>query len=105
MKTHRLAFHSQARADLFAIYGYVEEASGVQTAGAYVQRIEAVCLALTSFPERGTLREDVHPPVRTLGFERRATIVFRIADTEIEILRVLYGGQDIERVLHGPAND
>ena len=105
MKTYRLAFRPRARADLFALYAYVEEAASAQTAGSYLERLEAACFALTSFPERGTLREDIRPPIRTIGFERRATIVFRVTDDEIQILRVLHGGQDIERILRGPAND
>jgi len=31
-----------------------------------------------------------------MGFERRATILFRVGEDKAEILRVYYGGQDLE---------
>jgi len=34
-----------------------------------------------------------------MGFERRVSILFRVGDDVVEILRVLYGGQDIQSVL------
>jgi toxin ParE1/3/4 len=41
-----------------------------------VGRIETYCFGLTDFPERGTMRDDLWPGLRTVGFERRATIAF-----------------------------
>jgi plasmid stabilization system protein ParE len=50
------------------------------------------------FPERGTLRDDLEPGLRLLGFERRAVILFRVLRTEVEVIRVLYGGRELERL-------
>src|SRR5262249_45577471 len=50
-------------------------------------------------PERGTRRDDIHAGIRTMGFERRATIVFRVMENEVVIVRIFYGGQDYERRL------
>ena len=36
-----------------------------------------------------------------MGFERRATIVFEVRKTDVRIVRVIYGGQDLERALRG----
>jgi hypothetical protein len=30
-----------------------------------------------------------------MGFERRATVLFKVGDEKVEILRVYYGGQDL----------
>ncbi len=70
-------------------------------AGAYIDRIETACLALENFPERGTRRDDIRPGLRTMGFERRITIVFRVSRATVEIVRVFYGGQEYERALRG----
>jgi plasmid stabilization system protein ParE len=31
-----------------------------------------------------------------MGFERRVTILFRVEEDRVEILRILYGGRDLE---------
>lgn len=36
------------------------------------------------------------PCIRTTGFERRVTIAFTVAANAVTILRVLYGGRDLE---------
>lgn len=95
--THRVSFRPEARADLFQLYRYIAARSGRATAKVYIERIEAACFRLTSFPERGTRRDDLAPGLRTIGFERRATIAFLVTAAEVEIVRVLYGGQDIKR--------
>jgi toxin ParE1/3/4 len=85
-----------AMADLLSIYDYVADAAGPRVVGDYIDRLESACRALAETSERGTRREDLGPGVRTVGFERRATIVFRVADTAVEILTIAHGGRDFE---------
>jgi toxin ParE1/3/4 len=99
MKKLRVSFRPQAEADLFALYRYIAEEAGLDVAGAYIDRIEATCMALETFPKRGTARDDIRPGLRTMGFERRATIVFQVMRTEVVIVRVFHGGRDYERAL------
>lgn len=58
----------------------------------YLERIEAYCRTLSAFPERGTLRDDLRPGLRLVGFEKRVTIAFRVMPGRVMIYRVLYGG-------------
>jgi toxin ParE1/3/4 len=46
-------------------------------------------------------RDDIRPGLRTIGFERRATIAFQVKRAEVVIVRIFYGGQDYERALRG----
>jgi toxin ParE1/3/4 len=92
--TYKVSFRFEAEADLFAIYGYIADRSGHKRAGEYIARIEAASMALTNFPERGTKRDDLAPGVRTIGFERRATIAFRIEKGTVRIIRIFYAGRD-----------
>lgn len=101
MKRFKVSFRPRAEQDLFDLYQYISEKSGLSVAGGYIERIEAACLALATFPERGTKRDDIRPGLRTIGFERRATIAFRVDKAEVVIIRVFYGGQDFERKLRG----
>jgi toxin ParE1/3/4 len=84
---------------LFGLYRHIAEEAGHEAAGIYVDRIEAACMALQIFPERGTKRDDIRLGLRAVGFERRATIVFQVRRAEVVIIRVFYGGQDYERAL------
>jgi toxin ParE1/3/4 len=98
-RKHKVRFRPRAEADLFALYRYIAAESGHEVAGRYIDRIETACMALEDFPERGTKRDDIRPGLRTIGFERRATIVFRMARSDVTIVRIFYGGQDYERWL------
>ena len=103
--SHRVEFRPKAEADLFDLYRYIAAESGRAVAGAYIDRIEAACLSLETFPERGARRDDLRPGLRIMGFERRATIVFHLADDAVVIVRILYGGRDYERALLGAGDD
>lgn len=94
---HKVVFRPEAEADLFGLYRYIAEASGAGRAEAYLARIEGACMALTTFPERGTPRSDLAPGIRTIGFEGRVTIAFRVLDQEVvEIVAIAYAGRDFE---------
>lgn len=95
----KVYFRPQAEADLFALYEYIASKAGETIAGNYIDRIEAACLAPANFPERGTRRDDMLPGLRTIGFEHRATIAFRVLKTRIEIVTIAYGGRDFESEL------
>jgi toxin ParE1/3/4 len=101
MKTFEISFRPAAEADLSGLYRHIAAEAGREIAGAYIDRIEAACMALQSFPERGTRRDDIRPGLRTMGFERRATIAFQVLKAEVVIVRIFYGGQDFERALQG----
>lgn len=101
MKKFKVSFRPRAEADLFGLYRHIAEEVGEVAAGAYIDRIEAACRALESFPERGTRRDDIRPGIRTMGFEHRATIVFQVKRSDVVIVRMFYGGQDYERALRG----
>jgi len=98
LKVRFLAFAGE---DLIALYDYIAEVAGPAIAMAYVGRLEDACLGLADFPERGAPREQFGQGIRVLGFERRATVVFRVMDAEVQIVRVLYGGRDVEMALGG----
>jgi toxin ParE1/3/4 len=88
----------EALGDLIDLYDYIAMHDGAERAIAYVDRIEECCRSLSVFPDRGTRRNDLHPGLRILGFERRAVIAFQITSNTVTILRILYGGRDLEAV-------
>lgn len=90
-----IRFRPAAAADLIELYNYILENAGPDVALRYIERIEVACNRLAQFPERGTLRDDLSPGIRLLGFERRASIAFLVDESTVRIVRVFYGGRNI----------
>lgn len=99
MKTFDVRFHVLAEQDLLRLHRYIEDEAGLVVAAGLLGRIQAACRTLATFPERGARRDDLGPGLRTIAFERKATILFRIVESEVTVLRVLYRGRDIVRAL------
>ena len=96
MKSRKVVFRPSAEADLNELYDYLSERAGPDRAIAYIGRIERACDALRDFPKRGSSRDDLAPRIRLIGFERRASIAFLVEPECVRIVRIFYGGRDIE---------
>jgi len=94
-----VVFREEAENDLTELALYVASQSGTVVANRYLDRIYAACAGLAHFPERGRPRDDLLPGLRTIGFERRATIVYRVLKARVEIVTIAYGGRDFEGAL------
>ena len=101
---HRVAVAPEALDDLRALYDRIAEASAPERALAWVEALRRHLLGCADFPERGTRRDVIRPGLRTTGYRRRVTIAFTVTDTEVVILRVLYGGRDVEGLLRDEAD-
>lgn len=95
MKVFRVIFSPEARNDLLELYDFIADRSGERIGLGYIERIEAVCYSLETYPERGTRRDDIRQGLRIIGFERRATIAFHCEEEAVVIDRILYGGRDL----------
>jgi toxin ParE1/3/4 len=95
VKRYRVVISELAARQLDELYDFIAEQAHPDVALGYVERIEAFCRGLETFPERGTARPELRPGLRTMGFERRATIAFAVTGDRVVILQVLYGGQDV----------
>jgi plasmid stabilization system protein ParE len=62
----------------------------------YLGRIRRFLEGLRTFPERGSIRDDVRPGLRVIGFERRIAIAFTVEGDEVVVFRLLYGGRSFE---------
>ncbi len=93
----RVVYSRRADSDLQDLFDFVESRATVKTASNYLQRIQTECERLAHTPFRGSLREEHGPDVRAFGFERRATIYFRVYEEmqTVVILAIAYGGRQI----------
>jgi toxin ParE1/3/4 len=98
--TFKVAFTASAKADLFAIYDYIADRGGEQTARRFVESIETYCLGYASFPERGLKRDDLRPGLRTVGFKRPATVLFEVKGSERQVVihGIYYAGRSFEEI-------
>lgn len=90
----------EAIQDLKDIFDWVASQSGyLQIAEKLVNRIIDRCESLGEFPMKGRSRDDLHPGVRILPFDRIAVIAYRILAGEVEIINIFCGGRDYEALL------
>ena len=78
----------------------IAEPADGDRAMACIERIEACCRGFANFPERGMRRDDLFPGLRVVGFERWVTIAFHVGADTVTFLRILYGGRDIDTLMH-----
>jgi plasmid stabilization system protein ParE len=90
---YEVAFSEEAQAQLHELEEYLSERFYPGDAEKYVQRLVDACASLAAAPYRGTRREDLGEGIRSTGFERRATIYFRVLERQVVILGIFYGGR------------
>ncbi len=94
MKKRSVKISEDANADLVALYDWIANAAGATTALSYIERLEDYCIGFDLASERGSVRDDIRPGLRIVGFERRVTIAFMVEENRVVILRIFYGGRD-----------
>jgi toxin ParE1/3/4 len=98
-------FLPAADADLRELYDHIAVQSGTRIAMDYVERVHTTCMRLEVSPYRGTRHDEIRPGIRTFGFERRVTIVFKVLKHEVVIARILYGGRDVVLAMRNYSGD
>lgn len=72
------------------------------TAQRFTDRIWAACEKIGNAPLGGRPRDDLLPGLRTVPFEKKAIIAYRVDGETVEIVNVFYGGSDYEAILLRP---
>jgi toxin ParE1/3/4 len=92
---YRVTLSPEAIEDFQRLFDYLLPEAGEIIARDYVRKIYDYCMSFETFPERGT-RRDEREGLRTVGFRRKATIAFQVADGVVTIIRLFHGGQNVE---------
>lgn len=93
--TFRVIITDDAQTDLFNIYHWVVAEAGVEIADGYYGRIEARLFALDRYPNRGSPREDLGEGIRSVSFERRITILYRVETNIVRIMRIVSSAREL----------
>jgi len=102
---YRVVFSPEAEEQLVALYRYIAAAASPNIAARYTDAIVTYCESLSTFPHRGTMRDDVRPGLRITNYKKRAVIAFDVTADLVSIIGVFYGGQDYETILHEDDGD
>ncbi|OPH84355.1 type II toxin-antitoxin system RelE/ParE family toxin [Nitrobacter vulgaris] len=97
--SRKVVFLRRAENQMADLGYYIAMEAGLAIANGYLDRIYAMCMSLADFPERGRSREDILSGLRTITMERRVTIAYRLRKQRVEIVGVLYAGQELRRTL------
>jgi len=92
---YRIKLLPEAEDDLAAVYAYIRDNRSPDIARGYIARIQAFLRGFDTFPERGTVRDDIRPGLRMVGFERRVTVAFVVEGDEVIFSNILYGGRQL----------
>jgi toxin ParE1/3/4 len=92
----KVIFTPLAQRQLEKLHDDITSDASEDRADGYISRIVNFCNGFTTFPHRGTQRDDVLPDLRVAGFERRVTIAFIVTTDAVLIEGIFYGGQDFE---------
>ena len=92
---YKIELSPEARSDIVDLLDYLVPEAGEAVARAYVARLHAFLRGFDTFPKRGTVRSDLRPGLRVVGFERSASIAFVVEDDTVVILRIFQRGQDL----------
>lgn len=96
MNVFRVVFSRRARAQIARSRDYLsihaDEETGERLTTALIDR----CLELDDFPDRGTPHPELGAGVRTILFQRKATIGYVVADTDVVVIGIAWRGQRLE---------
>ena len=84
-----------AYADLDDLSAYIEAEAGAAVADAYDARIRDKIATLSAFPNRGTDRSILVAGYRSITFERRLLILYRVSGDVVTVARVLSAERDL----------
>lgn len=91
-----VVFTPEAREQISALYRWIAAEASPEIALRYTEAVIAQCEALSSFPERGTLRDDIRPGLRITSYRKRTVIAFAIETDRVTIIGVFHGGQNYQ---------
>lgn len=98
--TYRIVLAPLAEDDLAQLRSWIVKEAGREVARSYLERVERKLDTLAAFPNRGTPRPDAGSGIRSIPFERRRVIFYRVDADIVTILRVLDGARDLARLFN-----
>ncbi|WP_263385572.1 type II toxin-antitoxin system RelE/ParE family toxin [Granulicella arctica] len=96
---YTVVFTPEAEAQLLELYGYLAVEASPETAARFTDGIVTYCESLSTFPLRGTRRDDVRLGLRITSYRKRVVVAFAVDADQVQIIGIFYGGQNYEAIL------
>lgn len=96
---YEIIYRSEAETELDQLLTHISEVAGWPVAIDYVGGIVECIDGLRTFPKRGTVRSEILPGLRIIGYKRSASIAFVVTETAVIVLGVFHRGRDITAAL------
>ena len=80
------------------IWEYVAR-ENIRAADKVLDRLEAVSEFLETFPQVGRRRDDIGPEVRSLLAAASYLVLYRIKESQVEIVRYVHGRQNLQDMI------
>jgi toxin ParE1/3/4 len=93
-----LIWAPRAKRDLVDIWKYFANAASAEIAGNMLRELDRAAKRLANYPFSGRPREDVLPGLRSLLVHPHS-IIYRVAGSTIEIVRILHERRDVSAAL------
>lgn len=100
--TYQVVFTLKAEVHLDELYRFIADAATPDVAAGYVDAVVRYCEGLAEFPQRGSLRDDIRPGLRTTSYRKRTVVAFVVLGDAVAILGIFHGGRDYEAILREP---
>ncbi len=94
-----VVFTPEAEAQLVDLYVYIAAEASPEIGARFTDGIVTYCESLSTFPARGTRRDDIRPGLRITSYRKRVAIAFHVSKDRVNIVGIFYGGQDYDAVL------
>lgn len=91
MRPAEVVFHPAALRELADLYDYIADRASDSTAEKFADALRQFCLDLATFPERGSVREEVGEGVRIIGFRRSVSVAFILVDDDVVLILGIFG--------------
>lgn len=93
----RVVLRPDAQSDIEQLESWLLfDGAAIGTIGDYIDRLMARCGDLGEAPGAGRRRDDLRPGLRTVVFEHRILIAYRVNEDHVEILNIFSHGRDYE---------
>jgi toxin ParE1/3/4 len=87
----------RAEGDLADILDYLDQHSP-PAAERFAAAVDRRCAQLGLLPEIGRAREELGPGLRSIVIDRYV-LFYRVTANAVEVLRILHGARDLERIM------
>ena len=95
----KVVLRETAKADMRDLRTWIADQSNARTADEYVSRLKSYLKKLGDVAEVGQRLDVLGPGIRSTNFEGRRRVIFAVQPRSVHIIRVVYSGRDLERVI------